>query len=154
MAEYSCPAHGPFATKQLLLEHMALKHGVQLEKVAPAPEFQEQIKRIEEKKVVAPQVPTLTPQQVSTPPIVRKPLQLTYQWVGNCPECSNLNIKTIILKTGRTHIAVCYCMICQKDIAQKIIKPLEDKEEKNGNPIAKTQVSKPKTLRNVSKTTK
>lgn len=148
MAEYSCPAHGTFATKQLLKEHMLEKHGVQLESVSPPPELQEQIKRIEAKKAEAPQIPTPAPQPapqnppVSTP--IRKPLQLTYQWVGNCNICAGTNIKTIILNTGRTHVAVCYCMTCGKDVAQRIIKPLEGKEEQNGNPSTKAQVSKPK----------
>ncbi len=134
---YNCPQHGDLLTKQLLVEHMALKHGVQLEKVGPPLELQEQIKRIDAKKAEAPQIPLPTPQPAPQIKLEIKvqiqPIILEYRYKGNC-QCGQ-PVSTIYFAEflGKA-VVTAYCRNCDVALEKRIVKPLNTiakKEEKN-----------------------
>lgn len=58
-----------------------------------------------------------------TPPMIVKPLVLTYRWDGSCPVC-NTEVKTIDVDLGEEWVVVAFCIACNKKLKQQEVLPL------------------------------
>jgi hypothetical protein len=53
-----------------------------------------------------------------------KPIELTYKYIGQCPECRG-EVDTIMMEVGKSTRAIAYCVNCRKKLSEKKVKSLE-----------------------------
>lgn len=101
----------------------------------PSDEFMEIAKMLDKPKEVPPVSVTASKAPVRTENVRQeepKPLELKYQWIGNCPTC-NTPVKTITLKAKGQTVCVAYCLTHQ-ELQQREVADLEEKTAKHKIP--------------------
>lgn len=122
-----------FATIKEYIEHEKSGHQI-MPKVTQivANEIKE-----EKKKENPPVVQPLSPSE----PI--KPIELSYKFTGQCPNCKN-DVRTIEVYAGTMLICTAYCNSCDKTLKQQEVLPLPHRKQDEtiniGVPIKKRKL--------------
>jgi hypothetical protein len=89
----------------------------------PSKEFMETINRIEQKKNTTPPAPSTPPSRHPTELPEVKSVQLTYKFIGECPE-HRVAVDTLELDILNKHFCVAVCPSCRKQLLTREVAKL------------------------------